>query len=120
VGGVLCLVNDLLLLNQFPDAEADETVGRKHLPIVVGKRASSLVYGAFLLAAYLSIIVAVLIGYLPQTALLVLVSVPLAVIPAVNAYRYAEDLERLMPSLGLNVLLNIVAPVLLSVGLFLG
>ncbi len=114
------LVNNLLLLNQFPDAEADQTVGRKHLPIVVGKRVSSIVYGLFLFAAYLSIVIGVVTSYLPPMALLVLVSAPVAAILVVNAYRYAEDLERLMPSLGLNVLLNIVAPVLLAVGLFLG
>lgn len=114
------LVNNLLLLNQFPDAEADETVGRKHLPIVVGKRASSIVYGLFLFAAYLSITIGVLTSHLPPMALLVFVSAPLAAVLAVNAYRHAEDLERLMPSLGLNVLLNLVAPVLVAIGLFLG
>ena len=30
------LVSNLLLLNQFPDVEADRSVGRKHFPILVG------------------------------------------------------------------------------------
>jgi 1,4-dihydroxy-2-naphthoate octaprenyltransferase len=30
------LVSDLLLLNQFPDVEADRGVGRRHFPILVG------------------------------------------------------------------------------------
>jgi len=35
------LVSDLLLLNQFPDVEADRTVGRKHLPILLGRKNQS-------------------------------------------------------------------------------
>lgn len=114
------LVNNLLLLNQFPDAEADEKVGRKHLPIVAGKRVASLVYGSFLVAAFVSIIIGYFTGFLPATALLVLIIIPLAAVLAVNAVRYADDFEKLVPSLGLNVLVNLLAPVLLAVGLFLG
>ena len=63
-------MNDLLLLNQFPDVEADRSVGRRHLPIVIGCRPSSIVYGLFLAAAYLSIVVGVLVEVLPPAALL--------------------------------------------------
>jgi len=41
------LVSDLLLLNQFPDVTADKGVGRKHLPIAIGRKASVKVYGFF-------------------------------------------------------------------------
>ena len=53
------LVNNLLLLNQFPDVEADKSVGRRHFPIVIGRRASSFIYGTFLLLTYLSIVLGV-------------------------------------------------------------
>ncbi len=114
------LVNDLLLLNQFPDMEADRSVGRKHLPIIIGRRSSSVVYGAFLALAYLSIVVGVVLRLLPLTALLGLLTLPLAVQAALGAYRHADDLPKLGPHLGQNVLINIVTPVLLAVGLFLG
>ena len=39
------LGNCLLLLNQFPDVEVDRTVGRRNLPIVIGKQSSSVDYG---------------------------------------------------------------------------
>ncbi len=41
------LVSGLLLLNQFPDVEADRSVGRRHLPIIIGRRGSSAIYGVF-------------------------------------------------------------------------
>ena len=113
------LVNDLLLLNQFPDAEADATVGRRHMLVVAGSRASSVVYGLFLLAAYLSLTVGVSLDLLPALSLLGLLTLFLAVPVALGVYRHAGDLEKLMPYLGRNVLINIVTPVLAAIGLFI-
>lgn len=114
------LVNDLLLLNQFPDVEADRSIGRRHYPIVIGQQASSIIYGVFLLLAYLSIIAGVLLDLLPTASLLGLVALIIAMPTAVGAYRYAEDMEKLMPYLGFNVLLNILTPILVAIGLFIG
>lgn len=114
------LVNDLLLLNQFPDVEADETVGRRHLPIVIGRRTSSMVYGAFLAAVFLAIVVGIALGLLPFACLLGLLMLVLAVPTAVGVYRYADDLEKLAPYLGYNVLMNVATPVLMAIGLFIG
>jgi 1,4-dihydroxy-2-naphthoate octaprenyltransferase len=113
------LVSNLLLLNQFPDVEADRTVGRRHLPIVAGRRTSSLVYAAFLLLAYLSIVAGVLLGLLPVLSLLGLLTLAVAVPTALNVYRYADDLEKLMPNLGLNVLITVTTPVLSAIGLLI-
>ncbi len=38
------LVSNLLLLNQFPDVEPDQSVGRKHLPILIGRKASAVIF----------------------------------------------------------------------------
>ena len=40
------LVHNLLLLNEFPDAEADKKAGRKTLPITMGKKKAGIVYSA--------------------------------------------------------------------------
>ena len=113
------LVSNLLLLNQFPDAEADESVGRRHYPIVIGRRASSLIFGAFLLGTYLAIIIGWALDLLPVAALLGLLTVVIAVPLGLGAYRNADDLEKLMPSLGLNVLLIVLTPILVAVGLII-
>ncbi|MFZ5916392.1 MAG: prenyltransferase [Chloroflexota bacterium] len=114
------LVNDLLLLNQLPDVEADQSVGRRHFPILVGRRLSSLIYGAFLLLAYLSLLLGVLLGHLPVASLLGLLTLPLAIPTAAGGYRYAENVPRLLPFLGLNVLINVATPALVAVGLLIG
>ncbi len=113
------LVSNLLLLNQFPDVEADRDVGRKHLPIVIGRRASSLLYVGFLLMAYLSLILGVYNQYLPQASLVGLATSILAVPVSIGSYRYAENVKKLIPSLGINVAINILTPVLVSIGLII-
>jgi 1,4-dihydroxy-2-naphthoate octaprenyltransferase len=112
------LVNDLLLLNQFPDAEADRSVGRKHILIVLGARRSSVVYGLFLAAAYLVILAGMAAGLLPKMSCLGLLTLPLAIPTMLGAYRHAEEAARLRPYLGLNVILNLVTPVLVAAGFF--
>ncbi|HYA02527.1 MAG TPA: prenyltransferase [Syntrophobacteria bacterium] len=114
------LVSNLLLLNQFPDVEADDGVGRRHLPIVIGRKASVWVYGGFLAATYLAIVIGVLAGMFPRTGLLALATVPLAVITTRGAARFAEDIPRLIPYMGRNVVITILTPVLLALGLFIG
>jgi 1,4-dihydroxy-2-naphthoate octaprenyltransferase len=113
------LVSNLLLLNQFPDVEADKSVGRRHYPIVIGRRASSLIYGAFLLGTYLAIILGWALDLLPAAALLGLLTVVIAVPVGIGAYRNADDREKLMPSMGLNVLLTVLTPILAAVGLLI-
>jgi len=114
------LVSNLLLLNQFPDAEADATVGRRHYPILIGKKASSVVYAVFLAATYLTILLGVIFGVLPLWSLLGLVTLIFAIPTALAVLKHAENIEKLLPSLGQNVLINILTPILVGVGFLIG
>jgi 1,4-dihydroxy-2-naphthoate octaprenyltransferase len=114
------LVSDLLLLNQFPDVSADQSIGRNHYPILIGRKLSSLIYGAFLLFTYLTIIIAVIFRLFPVPCLLGLVTLYFAVPTAINAYRNAEDVPQLIPHMAKNVLINILTPVLVAIGFFIG
>jgi 1,4-dihydroxy-2-naphthoate octaprenyltransferase len=114
------LVSDLLLLNQFPDVEADRSIGRRHFPITIGRKASSLLYGSVLLLAYLSIIAGVAMKLLPLFSLIVLLTAILAWRAYQGASKNAEDIPALIPSMGMNVIINLATPLLLAVGLFIG
>jgi 1,4-dihydroxy-2-naphthoate octaprenyltransferase len=114
------LVSNLLLLNQFPDVEADRQVGRRHFPILVGKEISSYIYTAFLALMYLSIITGIISHVLPAAALVGLLSLLLAVPAAVGTMRHAQDVGKLIPYMGMNVVVNIATPILVAVGLFIG
>jgi 1,4-dihydroxy-2-naphthoate octaprenyltransferase len=114
------LVSNLLLLNQFPDVEADRSIGRKHLPIVVSRRTSSLIYGAFLLLAYVTILSGAYLHYLPPASLLGLLTILIAVLVSINAFRHAENIQKLIPLMGLNVIITILTPTLVAIGLLIG
>ena len=110
------LVSNLLLLNQFPDVEADKSVGRRHYPILIGRKASARIYSAFLIATYIFIILGVILRVTPVWTLLGLLSIIIA-IPNIKAVlKNAEDVAHLLPSLGQNVLLNLLTPVLVGIG----
>ena len=114
------LVSDLLLLNQFPDVEADRGVGRHHFPIAIGREASVRLYVIFLVGAYLAVIVGYVTGNLPLTGFLALGSIIIAVPTVKGVARFANDVPRLIPYMGRNVVIIILTPVLLAIGLFIG
>lgn len=113
------LVSNLLLLNEFPDADADKTVGRKHLPILIGRKASAVIFTVFEILTYVTLVLGVVFKILPVWTLLGLVSLFFAIPAALGALKNADDLPKLAPSMGQNVLLNLITPVLMGIGLLI-
>lgn len=116
----LFLVSDLLLINQFPDREADRWAGRNHLLLAWGERAGINVYGVFLLAAYLTVVIAVAVGVLPAWVLLSLATAPLAVVAFRGLSQKANEMPALIPHMAQHVMLTLVTPLLLAAGIALG
>ena len=114
------LVSDLLLLNQFPDVEADRTVGRHHFPIAIGRRASVALYAVFLGVTYATVIIGYIAGKFPVEGLLALGSIVFAIPTVRGVAQFAEDLPKLIPYMGRNVVVIILTPVLLAIGLYIG
>jgi len=113
------LVSNLLLLNQFPDLEADRAGGRKHFLIVHGILAGAVVYTLFSAGAYLSVVIAVVARVLPPLSLLALLTLPLAARASIVALRHGTDMSKLVPALGMNVAVTLLTPLLLAAGLVL-
>jgi 1,4-dihydroxy-2-naphthoate octaprenyltransferase len=90
-----------------------------HLPIAIGRRASSFVYIGFLLMAYLSLIWGVYNQSLPKASLVGLATAILAIPVSIGSYRYAANVKKLIPSMGINVAINILTPILVSIGLII-
>ena len=114
---VFFLVNNLLLLNQFPDVEADKNAGRCHFPILIGRKKSAWIYVGFLVAAYTLLFICVYLAFLPIYSLLGLLSLSLAIPAARISLQYADDMERLKPALALNVAVTLSTPVLVAAGI---
>jgi len=113
------LVNNLLLLNQFPDLEADRSVGRNHLLIVAGKRKSGYVYIFMLILAYLVIGLGVYARQMPPATLIAFLTAAIAIPLIRGVWKYAENSGRLLPYLGMNVAVNILTPVLMAAGMMI-
>ncbi len=114
------LVSNLLLLNQYPDIEADRSTGRRHFPIAYGVKKSTLLYGAFILAAFGSIIMAVVSGLLPKLSLLGLLPLVMAVVVLFGVFKHSAPEQKLIPYLGMNVMATVLTPVLLGFGIIYG
>ena len=110
-------VSNLLLLNQFPDVEADASASRRHLPIVIGKKGSSEVYALLIVAAYVALLASVLVKELPYMALFGLLTLPLSLVAVQGALKYYDQIEKLVPVMGRNVLLTLLLPLLMAIGI---
>ena len=117
---VTILVALLLFLNEFPDTTIDKGAGRRHLVILLGKGRAAWVYAAGLLVTYLSIIISILVGAVPPTALIALITTPLAYKASRITFSNYDDSTQLVPALGTNVLLILLTIVLLAVGFVAG
>lgn len=112
----LCLVSNLLLINQFPDREADAQVGRRHLLVVRGIRTGARVFLLLQLLAWVPLVVGLLCGWLPPGAAVALFILPLALLAARGLWQFHTSLEGLVPSMGQHVAATLLTPVLLSAG----
>jgi 1,4-dihydroxy-2-naphthoate octaprenyltransferase len=112
------LVHNLLLLNEFPDAEADMGGGRRTLPIIMGGARASLIYSALTMTVYLWVIGWVIAGVMPAFCLISLLTLPFA-LKAIKGSRRHQDMAQLIPAMGSNVLVILITQLLLGIGYIL-
>ncbi len=114
---VTCLVSNLLLVNQVPDAAADRRVGRRHAVIAWGLARVPLLYLALALVAGATLGAAVTLAWLPTAALM-------ACLPLFGTLRVARELRRHarnrahspVPAMGHNVAITLITPLVLAAG----
>jgi 1,4-dihydroxy-2-naphthoate octaprenyltransferase len=114
VAGVLTF--NLLLLNEFPDYEADLAGGRQNLLTCFGKEASGKVYTGLMVIMYIWIIMAVALDLAPAPCLVALFTIPLALKPMGWAWSNTHADDEIRPALAGNVMTNIGTQVLLGMG----
>jgi 1,4-dihydroxy-2-naphthoate octaprenyltransferase len=113
------LVHNLLLLNEFPDAEYDVTVKRRTLPIFIGKKWAAIFFSVLTIIVYLWIIGTVISRDMPTFTLLGLLTVPLAIKAIDGAFKY-DDRSKLIPAMANNVLVILITQLLIGIGFILG
>jgi 1,4-dihydroxy-2-naphthoate octaprenyltransferase len=109
------LVNNLLLLNQYPDIDADKQAGRRHFPIAYGIKYSNMVYGLFIIGACATIIGGIMNEAFPLLSLVALLPLTLMGFSLIGAIKHGKNIGQYPQFLGMNVGANLLTPLLLGI-----
>jgi 1,4-dihydroxy-2-naphthoate octaprenyltransferase len=104
---------NLLLLNEFPDEQADRVGHRRHLVIVLGRRRAALVYAAAAIAVPVALVGAVALRILPPLCLVAALPSLLLAAPLRWAFGAPES-DVPIPALGANVAWNLATNTVLA------
>jgi 1,4-dihydroxy-2-naphthoate octaprenyltransferase len=107
---------NLLLLNEFPDEEADRAGGRKNLVLLLGRKGAALVYATAAVLTPISIVVAVAQRALPPLALAA--TLPSLLLAKPLAWAFGDAREPVpIPAMGANVVWNLATNTVLALAL---
>ncbi|WP_460234408.1 prenyltransferase [Aurantivibrio plasticivorans] len=113
------LVNNLLLLNQFPDVDADRAAGRRHILIVYGTYVGAGAYASAVVGCSLVVILGYVFNIWNTWALLSILPLFAAVGISRVVLRDHATLGERTDVLGVNVAITLLTPLLLAVGIVL-
>ncbi|QOL24893.1 prenyltransferase [Thalassotalea sp. LPB0316] len=111
-------INNLLLLNQYPDIEADKQVGRNHFPIRYGINVSNIIYGLQLLASAVVLVYLIAAQMLPPLAAIAFLPMMMASVTFYGMVKYQSDVENKLQFFGLNAASANLTPLTLAIVLF--
>lgn len=117
---IFMLTNNLLLLNQYPDAEADRSAGRSHMILRYGFKHGMKAYLYHIIVSVFATLFIVLFFELKTWGILLLFPALLGTVCYFGLKRFIEhnDLSKFVPYLALNVVACLSYPLFLSALLF--
>lgn len=113
------LTSLLLLLNEFPDTEADKVGGRYHLVIKFGKKKAAWIYAAGIAATFGIILILPIVGISSAWIYLAMLPLPLAIKASMTAIKQGHDMSKLVPAMGMNVMVVLATDLLIAVAVFI-
>ena len=112
------LIANVLVINQFPDYEADRSAGKRNWVVRLGKKRAVNVYALLFVLTYASIIMTAIVMTSPVW-LIGLISAPLAVKSVHHAARHYQDIQKLVFSNAATIKIYILTGLLLIVATIL-
>ena len=106
---VALLVALILYVNEIPDRRGDARAGKRTLPVRFGQTTIVTGYRVAVVAAYAVVVLTVATGTLPITALIVLLTIPLALQVSRGLEPNYDNPYGLMAIMGVNIKLHLVA-----------
>jgi 1,4-dihydroxy-2-naphthoate octaprenyltransferase len=110
----------LLIINEFPDLEADRAGGRRNIPIMLGLDGASKIYSLVVASGYVWLLVLVIARILPVFALVAFITLPVAVRVITLVLRDYQNDQKLMKALALDVVIVLAVPFLVALGTIIG
>src|SRR5256712_898163 len=111
------LVAGILWINEVPDIPADSAVGKPTLVVRLGVPRATTVFGGIIGAAYLVLVLGVVLAGLTPWTLLALFALPLAIKPVQGLQKAGAGPHALIPSNAGMIMATLATGVLLLVGL---
>jgi 1,4-dihydroxy-2-naphthoate octaprenyltransferase len=111
------LTFNLLLLNEFPDMEADRQGGRRNLVIALGPKRAAKLYASLTVTVYAILVIFVVLGTIPTLSLLGLMTVPFAYKAAAISFTDPEEVDHFVHGMTANVKVVLMTQALVAVGI---
>lgn len=113
------LITAVIWINEFPDYPADKTVGKVNLVVRLGLEKARTIYYFLTLSIYIILLVGVLLHVIPQTGLIVLLTLLITYNNIVVLKKYYNVPRKLIPAMRGTILLFVISTLLLALGYLL-
>jgi 1,4-dihydroxy-2-naphthoate octaprenyltransferase len=112
------LINNLLLLNQYPDIDADKSIGRNHFPIAFGIKTSNSIFFIFSVCSTLLLGFFISQKLLPTLSALAFIPQALAFVALYGAIKFKDNIGRHPRYLAYNVSCALLTPLTIAITVF--
>lgn len=116
---VAILITLVLYINEFPDYNADKSVNKKTLPVMLGKKKAVVGYDILIILTYLWLIGGVILNIFPLWTLLTLLTLPIALKAVTTLHKHYDEVQPLLPANASTILLHLSFGIIFSVGFWL-
>jgi 1,4-dihydroxy-2-naphthoate octaprenyltransferase len=115
---VAFLIGLVLFINQFPDMEADGSVGKNHWVVRMGLRKASFWYAGLMATTFVTVVALWAVGVYPAWSLLALMPAAIAVKAVKTVLDKYGSFRELVPAQAMTVQVHLTVGLLISAGLF--
>lgn len=117
---IALLIVAVLYINEFQDYQADKSVNKRTLVVLLGKTRAIKLYYLLILLTYLVILVEVILGLMPYYALLTFLTAPIAFSALKIAKENHMKIFELIPANAKTIQLHLTIGLILSLSMVLG
>ncbi len=110
------LLTAILLINEFPDYEADKLAGKRHVIVRIGREKARIFYAVLITAIYLSVLIPIILQLMPIYLLAIFITLPLAIQAVSTAFKNYNDERAILPAQAKTILLTLTSGIFIVAG----